>query len=72
LAGSAKSWGCQKRDQGLMFAAHPFTTSIGRKDVRITTHYIRNPLESFKLNYALKQGMPYTSLGCRKSTRIQP
>lgn len=26
---------------------HPFTTTIGNKDVRITTRYIDNPLESF-------------------------
>lgn len=27
-------------------SAHPFTTTIGNKDVRITTRYISNPLES--------------------------
>jgi len=36
-----------ERKSRLDVSMHPFTTTIGNKDVRITTRFINNPLESF-------------------------
>jgi carboxypeptidase Taq len=43
----AKMMTLPEKQSRLDVSMHPFTTTIGNKDIRITTRYINNPLESF-------------------------